>query len=97
MPTSLLKITEYCVHYNIEPAFMHALEESGIIAFTMIDQDKFIHEDQFIELERYVHFHYDLHINMEGIDAIRHLLTRVNLLQTELQQLQHRLSLHEDS
>lgn len=97
MQPELIKITEYCINYNIEPEFIISLEESGIILLTLIDNDKFIHEDQFGEVERYIHLHYDLHINIEGIDAIRHLLARVNDMQHEIDRLKTRLHLHENA
>jgi chaperone modulatory protein CbpM len=95
MQTALLKITEFCSFYNIQPNFIISLEDSGVIELTVVDNDKFIHEDQFNELERYVHLHYDLNINVEGIDALKHLLNKVNALQDEVNQLQNQLHFHQ--
>ena len=95
MNKELITITEYCVKYDIDPSFVHSLEESGIIIFTNVGMEKFIHITQFPEIDRYIHFHYDLHINIEGIDAIRHLLNKVSSLQEEIQQLKRQLQLHE--
>ncbi len=39
--------------------------------------------------------HYDLNINLEGIDAIYHLLNRVSALQQELETVKNRLKFHE--
>jgi chaperone modulatory protein CbpM len=97
METALLKITEFCSFYNIQPTFLLSLEDFGVIKLTEVDHDKFIHEDQFGELERYVHLHYDLNINVEGIDALKHLLNKVNILQTTINQLQNQLQFHEGS
>lgn len=93
--SNLITIQEYSVHYNIEPEFLISLEDSGIVIFTLEGEEKYIQEEQLSELERYVHFHYDLNINIEGIDAIRHLLTKVNRMQSEIQELRGRLNLHE--
>jgi chaperone modulatory protein CbpM len=95
METEFITITEYCVNYNIEPDFINLLEESGIITLTVINTEKYIRITQLNELERYIHFHYDLQINVEGIDAIRHLLQKVNLMQEEIQSLKKQLQLHE--
>lgn len=95
MEPTLITITEYCVSYNVEPSFIGALEESGIILLTPVGTEKYIHPEQLGELEKYIHLHYDLHINIEGIDAIRHLLHKVNEMQEEIYQLQKRLHLHE--
>ena len=92
---NLITIKEYSINYNIEPEFLMSLEESGILYFTLEGEDKYISEDQLTDLERYIHFHYDLHINIEGIDAIRHLLQRVHQMDTEIRQLRSRLQLHE--
>ena len=92
---NLITIKEYSVTYNIEPEFLMSLEDSGILIFTLEGEEKYINEDQLSDLERYIHFHYDLHINIEGIDAIRHLLQRVNQMDTEIRHLRSRLHLHE--
>ena len=39
--------------------------------------------------------HYDLDINMEGIDVIAHLLKRIDSLQQELKMAKNRLRLFE--
>lgn len=95
METQLITVTEYCVNYDIEPDFVGLLEDYGILSFTIVDTEKYIHMDQFPELEKYIHLHYDLHINIEGIDAIRHLLVKVDQMQSEIRQLRSKLNLHE--
>lgn len=92
MERNLIAITEYCIKYEIEPSFIDSLEESGILILTNIEQERFVHIEQLPEIERYIHFHYDLQINMEGIDAIRHLLDKVTTLQQEIQQLKRQLA-----
>jgi chaperone modulatory protein CbpM len=92
---NLITVTEYSINCNIEPEFLMSLEDSGIVVFTLENQEKYIQEEQLTELERYIHFHYDLNINIEGIDAIRHLLQKVHHLDAEVKQLQSRLKLHE--
>jgi len=93
MERDLIAITEYCLKYEIEPSFINSLEDSGIIMFTNIDQERFIHIEQIPEMDRYIHFHYDLQINIEGIDAIRHLLAKVSIMHDEIQQLKRELAI----
>lgn len=95
MEPQLVTITQYCINYEIEPDFIGSLEENGIITFTIIDTEKYIHEDQFSELNTYIHLHYDLDINIEGIDAIRHLLDKIDQMQSEIDTLKSKLHLHE--
>jgi len=91
MEAQLITITEYCISCNVEPEFIFSLEDSGIISLTIVDTEKYIHEEQLSELEKYMHLHYDLRINMEGIDAIRHLLGKVENMQQEINELKFRL------
>lgn len=81
----------FCTHYNIEVAFIQALEEFGLIEVTTFEEKGFIPNDRLKDLEQYVHLHYDLGINLEGIDAISHMLHRVKALQHEIAQLRHQL------
>lgn len=94
MKTQLITITEYCVNYNIEPSFIISLEDQGIITLEIVDTEKYINTAQLTELDRYIHLHYDLEINIEGIDAIRHLLDKVDRMQKEISELKSRLNLH---
>ncbi len=95
METELISIQEYCGHYEIEPAFIGALEDCGIITLTVIETSKYIHINQFKEVDTYKHLHYDLEINIEGIDAIRHLLQKVINMQQRIEHLTNRLYIHE--
>ena len=46
------------------------------------------------ELERYTHLYYDLSINIAGIDAIHHMLERIELLQQEVRSLRNELEFY---
>ena len=48
------------------------------------------------EIEKLVRLHYDLDINLEGIEAITYLLNRVKNMQAEIILLKNRLSIYED-
>lgn len=95
METELITINEYCINYKVEPSFIGALEESGLIVLTVIGENKFIHYEQLVEMERYIHFHYDLQINIEGIDAIMNLLQKVKRMQREIEALKTHVHLHD--
>lgn len=49
---------------------------------------------QLAELERYTHLYYDLSINIAGIDAIHHMLERIELLQQEVRSLRNELEFY---
>lgn len=80
MQNDLIIINDYCTHCNIEPDFILMLGEDGLIDIEVIDDTSYFPASQLNELERYTHLYYDLSINIEGIDAIRHLLTEFAVL-----------------
>lgn len=80
-------IEECCQHYRIETSFVRTLNEYGLLELTYTNESYFINNDQLSLLERYMHLHYDLDINMEGMEAISHLLEKVERLQAELRLL----------
>jgi hypothetical protein len=92
---SLIAINEFCIHHNIEISFISSLQKSGLIELTTIEESLFIDADQLKQLERIVHFYYELDINLEGIETINHLLQRINSLQDEITILKNRLQLYE--
>jgi hypothetical protein len=42
-------------------------------------------------MEMFIRLHYDLNINIEGIDVIRNLLTKIELIEQELATLRRQL------
>jgi len=92
---NLIAINEFCINHNIEISFIDSLQKSGLIEFTIIEESVFIDVDQLQQLEKIVHFYYELDINLEGIETINHLLQRINSLQDEIILLKNRLRLYE--
>jgi len=92
---NLIPANEFCIHHNIEVSFIHSLQDYGLIEITTVEGNGFIEEDQLEEIEKMVRLHYDLNINFEGLDAIRHLLEQMNAMQHEMTTLKNRLRLYE--
>lgn len=95
MEPQLIPATDFCVHYNIEVPFLHTLQEYGLLRVTTVNETVFIDADDVGEIERIVHLHQDLDINLEGIDAILQLLKRLERTEAELALLRHRLRMYE--
>lgn len=91
----LILALEFCNCHNIEISFINALYESGLIEITTIKEDTFIHRSQLLQLEKMVHLHYELDINIEGIETIIHLLGSINEMQNDILELENRLRLFE--
>jgi hypothetical protein len=91
----LIAIQQLTTTYNIEFSFIHSLSEYGLIEVTTIEKTEYVAKEQLSELEKLIRLHYDLDINMEGIDTIAHILKRVDTMQEELAALKNRLRLYE--
>lgn len=93
----LIAVDEFCTSHNIEVSFINSLEQTGLIEITTIKDVWYIDAEQLQLLEKYMRFYYELDINLEGIDSIKHLLQRVNDMHNEIIALRNRLSLYETS
>lgn len=96
MGTTFILVKEYCAQSAVEEGFIRSLYEEGLIELNVQADEWYIKEEQLQELERFRQWHYDLHINIEGIDAMRHLIGKIQRMQTEIKQLKSRLRLHEE-
>lgn len=83
-----ISVDQFCVYYQVETTFVYSLREHGLIELMRSDQGDMIDFEQFADIEKYIRLHYDLEINMEGLEAITHLLNKVQQLQYELRRLQ---------
>ncbi len=84
-----------CTHYNIEYSFINSLQQYGLLHISTIEAERFIHANELQKLEKLVRLHYDLDINLEGIEAISYLLEKVENMQSEMTQMRNRLRLYE--
>src|SRR5688500_18308540 len=92
----LIPADQFCIQHNIDFTFINLLHKNGLLEITTLEQTQFIPEEHLPSLEKMMRLHYDLDINLEGIEAITHLLQRVEQLQNELRGLKSRLPLYED-
>ena len=72
------------------------LESERFPGLTSKDGERCLQFAQLPDVERYSRMYYDLSINIEGIDAIHHLLKRMESMQQEIYSLHSRLRLFED-
>lgn len=87
METELVIIEEYCNFSKIEPQFIISLEKEGLIDIKSVDGNQYIWASQLVNIERYAQWHYDLAINIEGIDAIQRLLSQMETMKDEINNL----------
>ena len=88
------EIAIFCNYHQIESSFIDLIEESGLVEFIIIDEQKFIHHSQLQQVERIIRLHQELEINFSGVEAIAHLLERIEQMQFEISSLKNRLSFY---
>ena len=86
---------EFCTSHKVDISFLHSLSEAGLIEITMLQENVFINQDRLPELEKLVRLHYEMDINLEGIETICHLLQQMNAMQEEMRVLKNRLGMYE--
>ncbi len=91
---NLISVDHFCTSHNIEITFVNSLEQNGLIQLVSIEEKPFIEADKLPDLEKFVTYHYELEINLEGIETIVHLLGKIEQLQLENRVLRNRVSSH---
>ncbi|WP_299124320.1 chaperone modulator CbpM [uncultured Winogradskyella sp.] len=94
--TRLISISQFCTHYNVPASFIDALQDYELIEITITDNVTYLKTNQLNDVEKMIRLHYDLEINLEGIDAIYNLLKKNEELQNEITRLQNRLNFYDD-
>lgn len=94
-PDDLIAVNEFCINHDIGIAFVNLLQQNGLIEISTIESQFFVEKEQLPQLEKFVHFYYDLDINLEGIETITYLLKRIENLQNDIVGLKNRLRFYE--
>jgi chaperone modulatory protein CbpM len=92
----MIIVNEFCVHHNINISFINALQQSGLIEITQAEEKLYMPENQLPHLEKMVRLYYEMDINLEGIETITYLLSRMNQMQQEIMLLKNRLGIYEE-
>lgn len=94
--TNLILIEQFCTNHNIEFSFIDSLKQFGLVEIIIVDEQQYLPHEQLSDVERMMRLHYELEINMEGIDAISHLLKQINDLKRQLVASQNSLRRFEE-
>lgn len=94
MQTDLIIIKEYCRQSHVDPSFIISLEEDGLIDIQVVDGERYLPVEQLGDLERFVRWHEDLSVNIEGIGVIHELMGRMHDMQRELDRMRRELRLY---
>jgi hypothetical protein len=91
----LIALDEFCVNYKIEQSFVWSLHDAGLVRIETIEDCSYVEEEKLSALEKFTRFYYEMDINIEGIEAINHLLEQMDEMQHELIALRNRLRFYE--
>ncbi|MCB0501758.1 MAG: hypothetical protein KDD32_03690 [Bacteroidetes bacterium] len=91
----LIPIKVLCSQYDLEPDFFEITHEFGLIELKTEDGNYCISIDQLKAVETIMHLHVDLEINIEGVEAIFHLLDKLKSLQEEVTVLRYKIDAYE--
>ena len=90
-----ISVQQLCINYNIPISFVKTLSEFELVETLTIQEIQYISITQIRTIEKMIHWHYELDINMEGIDVVYNLLKQIESLQDEIITLDNRLKFHE--
>ena len=76
-------------------SFVHSLHEIGLIETITMENTEFIQIPHLQKIEQIIRLHDELDINLEGIQAIDSLLSRLETMQNEMVEMKNRLRFYE--
>lgn len=82
--------------YNIEITFFDSLEEAGLLQIETENEIKYLQYDELSTFERMMNWHYDLEVNIAGLEVINHLLNQIANLQSDHRKLIHNFDEYEN-
>lgn len=87
----LIAVAEFCEKHEIDASFVVTLHENGLVEVIRDRDALYIQIEQVPRLEKMIRLHFELNINLEGIDVISNLLGRIEAQQQEILTLRNAL------
>ena len=91
----LVLIDLFCFHHGVEVDFMTALNDYGMMEIIVLEEKKYFAVEKLAVIEKIIRLHYDLEINLEGIDVIINLLNQIDDFKNQLVITQNKLDFFE--
>ncbi len=92
---NLILVSHYCQQTRTDIEFIESLQDYGFIQIVLIEERNYVHPQDIVEIERVNRLQEELGINLAGIDALNHMLRKVNHLEKEVRTLKERLRIYE--
>ncbi|MET6990889.1 chaperone modulator CbpM [Sediminicola arcticus] len=94
--TYYITIKDFCESHEIEESFIFSLREHELVTLEVKEEEYFIRQEELPKLEKMIRLSQELGINLEGLEAVHHLLELVEQMQDEVNQLKNKLRKWED-
>ncbi|CEJ71401.1 Chaperone modulatory protein CbpM [Chryseobacterium oranimense G311] len=78
--------------YNVEITFFDELVDVGLLNVETENEIRYLLYDDLPVFERFTNWHYDLEINLPGLEVINDMLLRIKNLKKENRDLMNKLS-----
>ena len=78
--------------YNIEVTFFDSLVDSGLLHVETENETHYLIYDELPAFERLANWHYDLEVNLPGLEVIHHMLGKMEELTRINRELKQKLS-----
>ncbi|AZA99642.1 MerR family transcriptional regulator [Chryseobacterium joostei] len=78
--------------YNIEITFFDDLVEYGLLNIQVEDNIHYLMYEDLPDLEKFTNWHYDLEINLPGLEVIHNMLNKLEALKRRNRDLMNKLS-----
>ncbi len=88
----IVSIKNICSIYEIPISFIDELVEYEFVEINEKNKKRYIKTKDLNKFEKIIRLHFDLNINMEGIDVINNLLNKIDKLEKENLKLKNMLS-----
>ena len=88
---NFILVNHYCEQTRIPVDFIYSLQDYGFIEVREIEDKIYVEPHAIVEIERVSRLQNDL----EGIDALFHMLQKVEQLESQLRYLKERLKIYE--
>ncbi len=87
----MIPLAVFCEVHKVEIAFIHSLDDHGLVEIVSVEQAPFLPLHQLATLEQLIRLHHDLQLDADSLGVVHHLLTRIDELQREITSLRNRL------
>ena len=91
----MILVNDFCTHHSISYTFISKLCDAELIEVAIVEEQQYLKQEQMDFLEKLVNLHTELDINTAGVEAIAHMLLRIEAMQEEMKLLRQRLYLYE--